>query len=198
VQLRPSPYGGVSAVTLIPRPIVGAAADLASTPALPAGSGPASARRTNGTHPLELETAAHPIIEVPATLTGPTLEAEMTLEAEIQPPMQRRAPGPDAEPNGTGPLPSRRATAAATAEPRHARQEIIDGGDGLPKRVRQTNMAPQLWEAPAEVDIATQAPTTRSPEELRAMMTSFQLGMTRGRREAEDDVDVESHGSDGE
>jgi hypothetical protein len=191
VQLRPSPYGGVSAVTLIPSPIVGTAADLASTPALPAGSGPASARR-NGTHPLELETAAHPIIEVPATLTGPPLEVE------VLPPMQR--PAPDPEPNGTGPLPSRRAAAAAaaTAEPRHARQEIIDGGDGLPKRVRQTNLAPQLWEAPPEVDIATQAPSSRSPEELRAMMTSFQSGMTRGRREAELDIDVETHGSDGE
>ena len=49
-------------------------------------------------------------------------------------------------------------------------------------------MAPQLREAPPPVEIATQATSTRSPEELRAMMTSFQSGTVRGRQAAEDDV----------
>jgi hypothetical protein len=207
VQLRPSPYGGVSAVTLIPNTVVGAAVDLASiTPAaLPAGSGPAyllgpapqaspgGVRRSNGTHPLELETAAHPIIELPVSGDAPAA------------PTQRREVDP--EPNGSGPLPSRRAANAATAtaaaatasglvEPRHARQEIIDAGaDGLPRRVRQTNIVPQLLDSPPEVDIATQGPGTRSPEELRAMMTSFQSGTNRGRLDAGDDIDTEPDGN---
>jgi hypothetical protein len=53
-------------------------------------------------------------------------------------------------------------------------------------------MAPQLRETPpVEDDNTTQAGGTRSPEELRAMMTSFQSGMNRGRRDAEENVDVE-------
>ena len=102
------------------------------------------------------------------------------------------------------PLPSRRKTPAQAHDqesgviiatpgkpiPRHARQEIIeatDEGDGLPKRIRQTNLAPQLRDAEPRDENATQSPGTRSPEELRAMMTSFQAGMSRGRREADDD-----------
>ena len=107
----------------------------------------------------------------------------------MAPPMPRQDPDP--EPNGTGPLPSRRG-GGGPVEPRHARVEVIDEGDGLPKRVRQSSMAPQLRESPpVEDDNTTQAGGTRSPEELRAMMTSFQSGMNRGRRDAEEDIDVE-------
>src|SRR5262249_18609184 len=73
--------------------------------------------------------------------------------------------------------------------PRHARQEVIEApltgsSDGLPRRIRQTNLAPQLRDAPAPADDET-GPGTRSPEDLRTMMSSFQAGTNRGRRDAE-------------
>lgn len=67
--------------------------------------------------------------------------------------------------------------------------------DGLPVRVRQTNIAPQLSGTRPK-----QAPETsaRSPRELLDLMTSMQEGWRQGRREAAGDRDVrnerDSHG----
>ena len=82
--------------------------------------------------------------------------------------------------------------------PRHARQEVIEApvSDGLPRRVRQTNIAPQLRDE--SLAAAGEGPafvaSSRSPDELRAMMTSFQAGTTRGRRDADADGEPEASG----
>ena len=79
-----------------------------------------------------------------------------------------------------------------TANARHVRQEVIeatdDTTDGLPRRVRQTSLAPQLRDGrPTEATTiaSTSRPVLAHPEELRAMMTSFQAGMNRGRARPE-------------
>jgi hypothetical protein len=59
-------------------------------------------------------------------------------------------------------------------------------GGGLPRRVRQASLAPQLREpaAPAAADDAAgDSEPTRSPEQMRSMLSAFQDGMTRGRRQ---------------
>jgi hypothetical protein len=67
--------------------------------------------------------------------------------------------------------------------------ELTD--DGLPRRHRQANLAPQLREQTGEQPLVKPAAgdqpataETRTPEQVRAMMSSFQAGMVRGRREA--------------
>jgi hypothetical protein len=65
------------------------------------------------------------------------------------------------------------------------------GPDGLPRRVRQANLAPQLRAEPpprpstdpaADTGEAPQTPRPpRSPEQYRATMSAFQRGFTRGR-----------------
>src|SRR5262249_50985366 len=89
-----------------------------------------------------------------------------------------------------------------TGRGRHTRGGVIaapaaDGPDGLPRRVRQRSLAPQLRDAPPADDAAVAGPsTTRSPEELRAMMSSFQAGMNRGRRDADDAAEAASGPAD--
>jgi signal transduction histidine kinase len=60
--------------------------------------------------------------------------------------------------------------------------------DGLPRRHRQANLAPQLRTTGPGADGAAAAEpkpvATRTPERMRAMMSSFQAGFTRGRRDA--------------
>jgi len=61
---------------------------------------------------------------------------------------------------------------------------------GLPLRVRQANLAPQLRKpATAEASVPPPAdePMTRSPEETLSMMSAFQDGWQRGRADALDD-----------
>ncbi len=180
VQLRSSPYGGVTAVALLPDVLLAVPGE---QPALPAGSA----------------AAAH----------DPSADGAFVALAAAYPPAPR-SPAPTFSPiiaEGE-PLPTRRPTPAQAQAmdqasgviiatpgkpiPRHARQEIIeaadDDADGLPKRVRQTNLASELRESGGDLDNETQAASSRSPEELRAMMSSFQAGMARGRREADDDL----------
>ncbi|MEV0895800.1 nitrate- and nitrite sensing domain-containing protein [Actinoplanes sp. NPDC049802] len=56
------------------------------------------------------------------------------------------------------------------------------GEDGLPRRVRQASLAPQLRRQPAE-DPPSTAPA-RSPEQVRTLMSALQLGTARGRVDA--------------
>jgi hypothetical protein len=59
------------------------------------------------------------------------------------------------------------------------------GGMGLPKRVRQANLAPQLRED-AVHESAAETPQTdtdreRSPDQARSTMAAFARGLARGR-----------------
>ncbi|MEU7988197.1 nitrate- and nitrite sensing domain-containing protein [Streptosporangium canum] len=59
------------------------------------------------------------------------------------------------------------------------------GNGGLPRRVRQTNISPQLRQESAPVAEAEE----RSPEEARALLNSLQAGWRRGRSAGEDSDD---------
>jgi hypothetical protein len=146
VQLRPSPYGGITAVALIPDDLVIKAGEFRreTIRALPSGE-------TNGT-------------------------ARENLYRDLSAPRPAIAAPPVPPPR---------------PEPKHARREVIDATeapDGLPRRIRQRSLAPQLRDAPPPPDpvpaeAATPPPDARSPEEMRAMMSSFQAATNRARQE---------------
>ncbi|WP_433223574.1 nitrate- and nitrite sensing domain-containing protein [Dactylosporangium sp. CS-047395] len=133
VVLRASPYGGVTAVVLLPADLVVAA------PELPA-----------------------PVLELPA----------------------KREPEPRPEPRPE-PVPLRPAERPKAELPKVEEPRTTTPG-GLPKRVRQRSLAPQLQQ---DETVVMEAPAGRSPDELRRMMTSFQAGTARGRHEARADED---------
>ncbi|RKT03540.1 signal transduction histidine kinase [Streptomyces sp. 3211.6] len=110
---------------------------------------------------------------------------------------------PDGPRSGAVPLPRRRPTPTLVAEhgrrvdPRPAGAPAPDrpqtgpeaprtaaGPGGLPRRVRQANLAPQLKNAPAPAEPEAPAPPTdRDAEDVRARMSALQRGWTAGRRE---------------
>ncbi|WP_336208180.1 sensor histidine kinase [Nonomuraea sp. LPB2021202275-12-8] len=96
---------------------------------------------------------------------------------------------PPAQPPPTQPPPAVPAPAPTPAF------EIDEDLDGLPVRVRQANLAPQLRKTRPRQEPET---STRSPRELLDLMTSMQEGWRQGRMEAEGDRDVrnerDSHG----
>lgn len=169
VQLRSSPYGGITAVALLPDELLaGPQRDaVAALPAAPNGaSGTATEEaRSNGRGTVY---QAFSVGSRPAIGAGPVVDASPVPATEVTPAA---------------------VIVPAQPPPRHARQEVIDSTgtpDGLPRRVRQTSLAPQLRDTPSgSADIPSPSSSTRSPEELREMMTSFQAGMARGRMEAE-------------
>jgi signal transduction histidine kinase len=145
VLLRDSPYGGTTAIVLLPRSIIArdgeADLSLAGPPEPDAAS-----RRT----------------------PGPSLSGRHRSE-----PPWRDAP---------------RAPAVASAPRAGADQVRRSGVDathrGLPRRVRQENLAPQLRgaaSAPSPTPRPAADPAARSPEDTRRMMAALQDGWQRGR-----------------
>ncbi|QKW34540.1 sensor histidine kinase [Actinomadura sp. NAK00032] len=205
VTLRPSPYGGTTAIALIPGALIVEHAD-AEPPA----------RRTTGPmralpeQPAALSASARPAVEAGGVVR---------LVAEPQPPAPpaRPAAPPRPEPRPAPPP----AAAPAEAPPKEGE---------LPKRRRQTHLAPQLkqrvdehlaaqGQAPppapppapepepaggmplsAPVPMGEPAPPgggtvppdpapdddARSPEAMRSMMSAMQAGWRRGRQDAAD------------
>ncbi|MFH7600048.1 nitrate- and nitrite sensing domain-containing protein [Streptomyces racemochromogenes] len=130
----------------------------------------------------------------PAAPTGPVRAERPHLDA-----VRREGPR-----SGAVPLPRRRPTPTLVAEhgrrvePRPAGIKAPDrprtgpeeprtaaGPGGLPRRVRQANLAPQLKNgpAPAEPEVPAAPRTDRDAEDVRARMSALQRGWTAGREE---------------
>ncbi|AEV82145.1 histidine kinase [Actinoplanes sp. SE50] len=103
------------------------------------------------------------------------------------------------------PLPVAPTSAAPMfAAPVSAPPADVDGGgeevtaqfglDGLPKRVRQASLAPQLRNPVVEPPRST-APE-RTPEQVRTLMSALQRGTTRGRIQASRDAEEANNGGE--
>ena len=189
ISLRPSPYGGTTAIVLIPQNLVVPGGSHAKDPAAPVLT--ESAERFKGRHALDWAALGEgggvspaPVpTSVGASWTGSMIPATHdpdTADLGAVPLGSPVLPEPGAGLGGTGfgtgPL--------GLGGPGGAGLDAGDFGEaGLPRRVRQASLAPQLRDTAAE-----QAPTqaaddfwTRSPEETRSTVTAIQQGWERGR-----------------
>jgi signal transduction histidine kinase len=91
-------------------------------------------------------------------------------------------PEPSSGP-GTGPASS--SVAAAPGEPQPADSRFGLTENGLPQRIRQMSLAPQLREPASAPLLAGAAASSRSPEAARSVMSAFQQGWRRGLSEAD-------------
>ncbi|MFV2102699.1 nitrate- and nitrite sensing domain-containing protein [Micromonospora sp. LOL_024] len=203
VQLKASPYGGTTAVVLVPKSLVTDATTTTST----TGGGSMSTANTITVGGGVGTAVTHPTtvaVTQPQPLHRPTVElptlARPPADADAPPlPLRRAADeaatvvddpsrgGPPPEmgdsPRGAPPPAQRAATATAHTE------------GGLPMRRRQAHLAPQLRDgAPAEGQDAAETDKERSPEHVRSRMSSYQSGTRRGRAEAQRLGDGEEQG----
>jgi signal transduction histidine kinase len=113
---------------------------------------------------------------------GPAVPGPRSAPLPPAPPTAYAPQPPVAPPVGTGPV-----------APAPARPPI--GPGGLPRRVRQASLAPQLREADTTAQTTRRAAPgadagrERTPDEIRARMASLQRGWQRGRRNPADDTD---------
>ena len=177
VSLRPSPYGGTTAIILIPSSLVVDADAAEEFAAPPAGSAAVAgaASRSVGAAPAPAPASATST----SAATGGRLRPAPAPPAADRPPLASRQPGRHAQ----SPRPHR------PAEDRPASPKAVEAE--LPRRVRQENLAPQLRqdasassEGPTG-DTGGTAETDRSPEDIRATMAALQNGWLRGRREGD-------------
>ncbi len=178
VHLKTSPYGGTTAVVLLPTVLLGehAERDRPGTPhATPAGD-----------HPDRREPAP-----VPHTGTGSVPHRPRAVAA----PDTRRAlvapvadPPPDHRTEEAHPVPHEDADTAprgpqGAATLRLHRQEEQAGSDDLPRRVRQASLAPQLRDGRPDTPGPARGggrDDDRTPELVRDRMAAYRAGWTRG------------------
>ncbi|MEV6206459.1 nitrate- and nitrite sensing domain-containing protein [Kitasatospora sp. NPDC051914] len=202
VHMRPSPYGGSTAVVLIPRELladanevmadqfsgrpaadagrpapVPAAAQQAAAPAVKSGRARSAPRIGGGPRPSAAEQPATPG-GLPRRRSGgpalvPDLDAGTGRHRRPDGPVEQEPP---AQPAAAAPAPAADPGRPAAA-PAAAAEQVAGGL--LPRRVRQASLAPQLRE---DGDRPAADPVReRSPEEARAAFASFQRGFARGR-----------------
>ncbi|MFI1153551.1 nitrate- and nitrite sensing domain-containing protein [Streptomyces sp. NPDC020817] len=180
VHMRTSPYGGMTAVVLLPNSLLQGAIESGSAPAPEPGA----------------------LFESPAEPGEPA--AQPPAMSVVRQDARRSAVRE--EPRGN-PAPER--VPVREEEPRPApvaslRQRVPGGAEAaeLPRRVRQASLVPQLREAPAPQDRAgarlPEDPPGRSPEQARDRMTSYRAGWVRGAQETGSQETGAHAGSEGD
>ncbi|WP_338693984.1 nitrate- and nitrite sensing domain-containing protein [Streptomyces sp. Q6] len=159
VHLRTSPYGGTTAVVLLPKALL----HKDSAPATPSDEHRPSEEERRYARVPEPEAAHMNGNPVPAPTPRPALAPS-------------RGPDPEEAEHPPG------VTALRLRRPPADESDEEPPGDGLPRRVRQANLAPQLRERPETPTSSSRVPEQgdRTPEQVRARMTSFRDGWVRG------------------
>ncbi|MFE0042127.1 sensor histidine kinase [Streptomyces albireticuli] len=190
VSLQPSPYGGTTAVVLIPLALL-TDGPTAGRPAGEEDTGERAVPARPG--PLSPLSALLDPVRLPARAPG-----SCPFESR---PDEDGAPEHHQAGDGPLPLPRRRPPVLVSDRGRrvgtHERPGDADAGEertptgGLPRRVRQASLAPQLKDDPAGPDAGRAARPDagadpgRDADEVRARMASLQRGWQRGREENE-------------
>ncbi|MDA8372383.1 MAG: nitrate- and nitrite sensing domain-containing protein [Nocardiopsaceae bacterium] len=170
VELRPSPYGGTRAIVLIPAALISSGDTAVRVPAEETGP----LRRGEG--------------DLPATesVTGNVPhgddEDQQSRESDSGAlPIRRGRPKESPKSAGTE-VPG---VQSGGSDPAGATGEHENGGPerpALPRRRRQSSLAPQLRTKARSADRAGTGPEARrSPENARQMISAFQAGTRRGR-----------------
>jgi hypothetical protein len=161
ISLRPSPYGGTTAIVLIPQSLVVPEGSHAKDPAAALGEG---TLRFKARHALDWAGGD-------GTGEAPVSASAVTSWTGADIPAMR-------DPADTADL-----TPASRAAPALPGPGLGADDFGLPRRVRQASLAPQLRDPAAEPDPAQGSDDfwARSPEETRSTMTAIQQGWERGR-----------------
>jgi signal transduction histidine kinase len=172
VHLRRSPYGGTTAIVLIPRILVITSADGIESPRHAVSSG-------------EVHTGDHTSGQ-PESGDAPAREAA---SVDVAPPAAAAALAtgtPETTASGLAliqtSLTAEPATASSDTQPASEAEPATPAG--LPFRVRQASLAAGLREAGPPTD-GPGSDNVRTPEQIRQMMASYQQASLRGRAEAD-------------
>lgn len=182
--LRHSGYGGVTAIVLIPRDLV-VPPDAIGPAALP---GPAPGGRLTTTTAVRHAVTAQPVIG--AQTTPAPWDSSVAGPSDFP----RPRPLPQADPperfSRHGAVePAVSAVATAPYDPDPVDSALGPAENGLPQRVRQASLAPQLRGGIASPSPAGEAASSRSPETARSVMSAFRHGWQRGLSDADVEQD---------
>jgi signal transduction histidine kinase len=180
ITLQASPFGGTTAIVLIPKALIADDTSYDVTvPEVSAGERPLRLTRGQATltQGIGTEPAALPRSSAVVAVGGPPPDDG---ESVFTPRRDRQAPAPGGDGLDSG---GHRLPAPADGQrPAEPRAEAADAARlGLPVRVRQASMAPQLRDGGGPGAGADGVASSPSPEAARSIMTALQRGWERGR-----------------
>ncbi|MGW7358456.1 nitrate- and nitrite sensing domain-containing protein [Streptomyces sp. NPDC054802] len=179
-HLRASPYGGSTAVILLPTALLQRALPVAAD----------DAQGVPDTRAVIHAEGAHAPDTWPHDVAGPR-DLPRPYDVSRSPEPRHPAPTPTVPSlprsvRGTRSVIGSPPTAPPTLRALRLRESAAEAGDGeLPRRVRQSHLVPQLREAPRREEPRSAAPADdgpaeRTPELVRDRMTAYRNGWTRG------------------
>ncbi|MGW0997415.1 sensor histidine kinase [Streptomyces sp. NPDC002523] len=184
VSLGDSPYGGTTAVVLLPETVLATAAEELS------GEAPAVVVEARavvvGAPPVAAEAPPVAAEAPPVVVEAPAVAVERHAEAVVREPVPH-APAPAERDAPVMELPARRRStprsgaggmSAVPGVPRH--DNAAPDAPALPTRTRQASLVRELRDDPPPRDAAAERAV--DPEEMRAIFGAFQRGLDRGRR----------------
>jgi signal transduction histidine kinase len=206
VSLRSSPYGGITAIVLMPSSIVVSAAAAAAAAEPRPGTRPQAVRGASldlrgGAGPLALVGSrsaqqqqppqpAAPAAASPAQLLPPTTNLPRRTPTAVAPAAVAPAPAAALPPAPAAPAAAEPAPAPATVTQPAATGTYL----GLPRRTRQANLSPHLRDSPpaaprlSGTELMAAPVAARAPEQARDLAASLQGGWRRGRQTNEPDA----------
>ncbi len=182
VSLRPSAYGGVTAVVLVPGELVAVGVGSVALPVGPTAD--KSWDRPNRSTTGDLAGRLSIVAQRSGADPLPQLTAATPAPANNLPALVGEGNSSDLRARRSVPRNSAPTDLVAPAMPEDVpRLPRPATEDGLPRRTRQASLAPQLRRtAASEEQIDTQR--LRPPEQARGIMSALQRGTTRGRIDA--------------
>lgn len=201
VALRPSAYGGVTAIVLVPTHLVAestAAQELIRRDAAAAAAEAAAGRAAAADKPEDpvlVGAVVGAAVEQPGPLGADKSERVCEMDTAVlplyTPPEQRQSAAPGDADEASAPAPVPPASPSGNGGPVQE-QKPAQTDVGLPVRVRQARLAPGLRDQPTPAAAPPAPARSRSPEEVRQMMSAFQRGTARGRQPITDEADPSS------
>src|SRR6266540_2457833 len=185
VQLRHSWYGGVTALALLPSSLLTGPEVQWGQPSELAEQAPSELTPPQLTPPVQ----AHDLPAPDRPLSEQTLSDWFQTDSPggAHLPLRRHAPQGVPKPALTGPM---------VTEPPVVQSPLEEPpGNGLPRCVPRMNLAPGIAE---EWPTGGSPGPTRSPEQIRAMLSTYRSGLERGRRVAAGSGDNGDDNGDGD
>ncbi|WP_067139984.1 sensor histidine kinase [Microtetraspora malaysiensis] len=207
VVLKSSPYGGTTAIALLPHELIGDGMNQQS-PSESAAAGRPVGENAFGAADDEQENPSFPVSRI-ALVGGrePSVQAVRTIpDAAASPAPETAADALDVTGPHTGPLTGPHTGPVPGARPEPEPEPDGEQGtppepaftpSGLPFRVPQASIAPALRDDTPTGAADEDEDDDRSPEEIRKIMGSFQSGTRRGRTDASKLADEDTGPFDG-
>ncbi|MCX4821715.1 nitrate- and nitrite sensing domain-containing protein [Streptomyces sp. NBC_01142] len=173
VTLTRSPYGGTTAVVLLPEAILAPV----EPPAKPAAAVRDEKPRLVRAVPPPRTREPLPPVHDPAP--DPAPPSETAPPRESAPHAEPDAPAETAAPTGLRPVPLPLRSSGREVTPSSS---AGGAGNPLPTRVRQASLAAPLRDTPPPASEPQGPDREVSPEEMRSIFGAFQRGLDRGRR----------------